>query len=63
MIASILVIGMQALWLVIKSAGEKFLGVAPLLYVDAVLPIILAGLFLAVGNRLRRPRGVAPEPA
>jgi lipopolysaccharide export system permease protein len=62
-IASLLVIGVQALWLVIKSAGEKVLDVAPLLYVDAVLPIVIAALFLTLGNRLRRPRAMAPEPA
>jgi lipopolysaccharide export system permease protein len=63
MVASGLVIGMQALWLVVKSAGEKYLEVAPLLYVDALLPLAVAALYLSVGNRLRRPRGTAPEPA
>jgi lipopolysaccharide export system permease protein len=62
MLASGLVIGMQALWLTIKSAGEKYLEVAPLLYVDAAIPIVVAALFLAVGNHLRRPRRAAPAP-
>lgn len=63
MVASLLVIGMQALWLVIKSAGERFLDVAPLLYVDGLLPVVIAALFLAVGHRLRRRRAMVPEPA
>jgi lipopolysaccharide export system permease protein len=63
MIASLLVIGTQALWLVVKSAGEKVLEVAPLLYVDALLPIVAGALFLVLGNRLRRPRGMTTEPA
>ena len=63
MIASLLVVGMQAAWLAVKSVGEKLLQVAPLLYVDALLPIVVAALFLAVGNRLRRPRGMTPEAA
>jgi len=63
MLASGLVIGMQATWLVIKSAGEKYLEAAPLLYLDAVIPIVLAAFFLTMGNRLRRPRPTARAPA
>jgi lipopolysaccharide export system permease protein len=61
--ACILVIGMQALWLVVKSLGEKYLAVAPLLYADAIIPIVVAAAILALDNRLRRPRRVAAPAA
>ena len=60
-VASVFIIGMQALWLIFKSAGEKYIEVAPLMYLDAVIPIIIAAILLLTGGRLRRPRAAARQ--
>ncbi len=49
--------------LVLKSVGEKYLAAAPLLYADPMLPILIAGLALAVTGRRRRRGAPAVQPA
>jgi lipopolysaccharide export system permease protein len=59
--ATVVLVVMEAGALMIKSMGEKHLVLAPLLYIDALLPILVAGLVLASGGRFRRR--AAPQPA
>ncbi len=57
------VVAMEAGALVIKSVGEKFLVVAPLLYADPIVPIVVAAFALLATGRRHRRRGPAVEPA
>jgi lipopolysaccharide export system permease protein len=59
-LATAILVAIEAGALVIKSMGERYLELAPLLYVDALLPILVAGIVLLTGGRLRRPAVAQP---
>jgi len=59
-IATLVLVGMEAAGLVIKSAGEKYPAVIPLLYADALIPILFAGLALLTTGAWRRRAQPAP---
>ncbi len=53
-VAIALVVVIEGGALVIKSVGEKFLAVAPLLYADPIVPIVACALALVLTGRRRR---------
>ena len=55
-LAIAIVVAMEAATLTVKSVGERVLELAPLLYLVALLPIVVAGAALLTDGRLRRPR-------
>jgi lipopolysaccharide export system permease protein len=59
-VATLILVAIQAGALVTKSMGERYLAIAPLLYVVAALPTLIAGAVLVAGTRLRRTAAAQP---